>query len=384
MSNINKTLKVVTIAYAVLLSVVAILGIFDAVTFLSLGLSELFKTTITNIGESFSFSNAPYYGIVFIAITLIYSFVSVIWIYYIVKKKSFDSILLCVLSFLSLIVLIPFVANFGDLYPTRLFDGEIFVFLLFLMVIGVFALSLSIYAFDFFRLLNRKIEANQEENAKSETVILEEDTYSEHSGIKEEYAGNSVNNTNVIINNYGDSSESVNVVDLITAANQPSLKRRTTTKTTNSTHRFQTTSGVTADRNPTQTFQEKMREVNNDVRSAYNEVKTELLRCGLKSRVTSSCDTFRLNKTVYAKVTITGQSLKIYLALDPNNYSNTGIQVTTTPKETYKDVPAVFKMQDKGQMGKAIILIKDLAVTYRLVRDETIQIQNYAQEIINL
>ncbi|MCR5490796.1 MAG: hypothetical protein K6F32_01555 [Bacilli bacterium] len=108
-------------------------------------------------------------------------------------------------------------------------------------------------------------------------------------------------------------------------------------------------------------FPTRMIEAEDEMRANYNELKSELLAYGVKSRVSNSGDTFRLHKVTFVKITIAGKSLKLYFALDPKDYENTTLPIQdVSHKNIYKDIPLVFKVKSELSMRRAKQLINDV------------------------
>ena len=108
-------------------------------------------------------------------------------------------------------------------------------------------------------------------------------------------------------------------------------------------------------------FEERMVSAEKEMQENYNELKNEALSWGLKSRVSSSGDTFRLHRKTYLKITIAGKSLKLYFALDPNEYADTKLPIQDAGhKGIYEEIPMVFKVKSGLSMRRAKDLIRDV------------------------
>lgn len=108
-------------------------------------------------------------------------------------------------------------------------------------------------------------------------------------------------------------------------------------------------------------FPTRMVEADDEMRANYNELKSDILAYGVKSRVSNSGDTFRLHKVTFVKITIAGKSLKLYFALDPKDYKNTSLPIQdASHKNIYKDIPLVFKVKSELSMRRAKQLISDV------------------------
>ena len=131
---------------------------------------------------------------------------------------------------------------------------------------------------------------------------------------------------------------------------------------------------------PFSTRIENMRE---DMRANFNELKADILSYGVKSRVSNSGDTFRLHTKTYVKMTIAGNSLKLYFALDPNDYKDSTLPISdASSKAIYKETPLVFKVKSPLSVRRAKSLIADAMAKDGLVQKEIVN-KDYIQEIID-
>ena len=131
---------------------------------------------------------------------------------------------------------------------------------------------------------------------------------------------------------------------------------------------------------PFSTRIENMRE---DMRVNFNELKADILSYGVKSRVSNSGDTFRLHTKTYVKMTIAGNSLKLYFALDPNDYKDSTLPISdASSKAIYKETPLVFKVKSPLSVRRAKSLIADAMAKDGLVQKEIVN-KDYIQEIID-
>ena len=106
-------------------------------------------------------------------------------------------------------------------------------------------------------------------------------------------------------------------------------------------------------------FEERMLSADKDMQANYNTIKNEILSYGVKSRVSSSGDTFRLHRKTYVKLTIAGKSLKMYFALNPDDYKDSTIPVQDAGnKAIYAEIPLVFKVKSDLSMKRCKELIQ--------------------------
>lgn len=118
-------------------------------------------------------------------------------------------------------------------------------------------------------------------------------------------------------------------------------------------------------------FMDRIKTVDQELKDLYNELKSEIMSYGVKSRVAAGGDTFRLHTKTYVKMTIAGKSMKLYLALNPKDYKGTTYPFQdVSHKNMYKEIPFVFKVKSPLSVQRAKTLIADTMAKDRLVKGE--------------
>ena len=108
-------------------------------------------------------------------------------------------------------------------------------------------------------------------------------------------------------------------------------------------------------------FTERMLSADKEMQNNYNELKNEILSYGVNSRVSNSGDTFRLHRKTYIKITIAGLSLKLYFALNPDDYKDSTLPIQNAGhKGIYEEIPLVFKVKSGLSMRRCKQLIQDV------------------------
>ena len=108
-------------------------------------------------------------------------------------------------------------------------------------------------------------------------------------------------------------------------------------------------------------FYTRMAEAHPSLSAQYDELKNYILAYKVKSRLSNTGDTFRLHKEEFAKITIAGKALKLYIALDPKNYQDSTIPIDdVSDKKMYRDMPAMIKIKSNLSVKRAKQLIDDL------------------------
>ena len=129
-------------------------------------------------------------------------------------------------------------------------------------------------------------------------------------------------------------------------------------------------------------FVNRFLEMDEDTKANYNALKSETLAYGVKSRFSSSGDSFRLHRKTYVKISVAGKGLKVYLALDPNDYADSPIPVKDVGhKNVYKDIPVAFRVKSPLSLKRCKKLIEDAMAKDGLVKGEVVE-HDWAADII--
>ena len=127
-------------------------------------------------------------------------------------------------------------------------------------------------------------------------------------------------------------------------------------------------------------FQARLAQADDFLRNAYNELKSEVLSYGIKSRVSSTGDTFRLHKKEYVKMVVAGKYLKLFLALNPEDYKDTTYPFEDASKlGTRQKTPFVFKIKSGLSVRRAKVLIGDAAKKDGLEQGEVVPKDHFAE-----
>ncbi len=118
-------------------------------------------------------------------------------------------------------------------------------------------------------------------------------------------------------------------------------------------------------------FHERMAKADPMILAHYDELKNYILSYQVKSRISNTGDMFRLHKEEFVKITIAGKSLKLYLALNPEDYKDSPIPVDdASDKKIYKQIPLVFKVKSDLSLKRAKKLVDDLMAKKSLLQKE--------------
>lgn len=130
-------------------------------------------------------------------------------------------------------------------------------------------------------------------------------------------------------------------------------------------------------------FEKRIVSADKVMKDHFNELKSEILSYGVKSRVSNSGDTFRLHTVTFVKITIAGKSLKLYLALNPKDYKDSTLPIADASKKAiYKEIPLVFKVKSELSVRRAKQLIAEAMAKGGLKQGEVVA-HDWVKEIKN-
>lgn len=106
-------------------------------------------------------------------------------------------------------------------------------------------------------------------------------------------------------------------------------------------------------------FKAKVIQSSDDVKRYYSELKNELLSYkGMKARLSWDKESFNIGRKYYARMSIKGKTLMLYLALDPNEYLDTKYLVEDSSEVAkYEDVPTLYRIKGERRLKYAKELI---------------------------
>lgn len=129
-------------------------------------------------------------------------------------------------------------------------------------------------------------------------------------------------------------------------------------------------------------FQTRIHAAEPELKAHFNELKSDILAYGVKSRISNSGDTFRLHTKTYVKITIAGKALKLYFALDPKDYADSKMPLAdVSHKGIYKEIPLVFKVKSELSLRRAKQLIADAMAKDNLIQGK-VEEHDWVKEII--
>ena len=134
-----------------------------------------------------------------------------------------------------------------------------------------------------------------------------------------------------------------------------------------------------------QHFVDKMHLAPDDIKAVYNEIRNEIMSYkDVKGRCSSACDTFRLNGDIIAKFLLIGKTMKLYLALNPDDANlpqNIYHQKDERKKKAYKETPFMVKLQSPLSVRKAVKLIDYMFEKLDVVKNKKYVEVDYANTL---
>lgn len=119
-------------------------------------------------------------------------------------------------------------------------------------------------------------------------------------------------------------------------------------------------------------FFDRMLRADLDTKVNYNEIKNELLSYGIKARMSKTGEVFRLHTRKYAKIFLVGKTLKVYLALDPEDYKDKPFPVEDVSyRPSCAEIPLLFKVRSGLSVRRCKELIKDTMERGGIIQKES-------------
>lgn len=108
-------------------------------------------------------------------------------------------------------------------------------------------------------------------------------------------------------------------------------------------------------------FIAKIIQSDDKLKTYYGEIRNELMRYKVKTRVSWKYETFKTGRKLLAKISVRGKTLSLYLALDPAAYADTKYKIDDVSSVAKNaDVPTLYKIKNDRRCKYAKELIADL------------------------
>ena len=118
-------------------------------------------------------------------------------------------------------------------------------------------------------------------------------------------------------------------------------------------------------------FTAKLIQSSDEVKGWYATLKNALLSYKkTKSRISWHTDSINCGRIKLAKFAIRGKTLRLYLALNPEDYAETKYKVEYGEGKRYEAVPCMYRIKNSRRVKYALELIAALAEKYGLILTE--------------
>ena len=372
METLKKLKERLLVITGIVLLLTILFMIFDALTGWTITKSNVFTEQLFYMGNAFGFSSIAISLLIY-ALLIASALVVIATSFLYIKAKKKLPIVDGIMFALTMVILIIGLANFVPQYSDSLLNGNLTTFFIIILMISGTALFVPI-TYTNIRLV---LYANKSEIIEEP---IDEYRYIEAEEVVTEQA-TPVGNT-VIINNYNTNGTGAPEVNIDVGAGTRTTKtQRTRLEVT--TRVYRRPGAETVQDLPEDYFIRKLYESSDDVKKVYNHLKHELISYGLKSSLSRTGEVFRSSKTVYAKITITGNHIKIYYALDPKEYVNDHSPYAVSNVGGYKDIPVLFKLNSMVQFSKAQILVEEMGRKNGFIKERIVITDYYSETIRN-
>ncbi|HKL93789.1 MAG TPA: hypothetical protein VJZ69_00715 [Clostridia bacterium] len=128
----------------------------------------------------------------------------------------------------------------------------------------------------------------------------------------------------------------------------------------------------------------KLKFASDDIKEFYNKIKNEIMSYkGVKTRMSNVSENFRKKRELIAKITLAGDNLKVFLALDLNDYpQNIYHQKDMSKMDLYLFVPFMLKIKTRLGVRKACFLVSEVMKKFGLVKNPKYTEQDFIADLI--
>ena len=117
-------------------------------------------------------------------------------------------------------------------------------------------------------------------------------------------------------------------------------------------------------------FETRLKNADFDLRHKYYDLRDHIKSYGLNNRLSIPGDTFSAHRKRYVFMTINGKHLRVYFAVNPDEYKDTPIPVERTETKKYEDLPLQFKVRSDLSFRRAIKIIDDMLTKEGYTRED--------------
>ncbi|MDE6189025.1 MAG: uL15 family ribosomal protein, partial [Clostridia bacterium] len=133
---------------------------------------------------------------------------------------------------------------------------------------------------------------------------------------------------------------------------------------------------------PKYTYPVKLKLSNDTVKGFYTDLKNEFLSYGIKSRISKTKENFNFSRDNIARLCIRGKTMKLYIALDPNELDNSYFHHKDAgEKKTYAEIPTMVRIKSRKSVAKSKELIAMLAEKLELKKKRRFQPKDFSEDL---
>ena len=123
--------------------------------------------------------------------------------------------------------------------------------------------------------------------------------------------------------------------------------------------------------------------LDDEKKQRYNDIRNELQSYKkVSERFSSKGDSYRFHRELIAKMTISGKTLRLHLALNPEGFEGTKYSYQDlSAKKNYMYTPMTIKLRSKRSVKQALELIGMLAETFGLEKNSRYKEKDYISEL---
>ena len=123
--------------------------------------------------------------------------------------------------------------------------------------------------------------------------------------------------------------------------------------------------------------------LDDEKKQRYNDIRNELQSYKkVSERFSSKVDSYRYHRELIAKMTISGKTLRLHLALNPDDFEGTKYSYQDlSAKKKYMYTPMTIKLRSKRSVKHAIELIGMLAQAFGLEKNSRYKEKDYMSEL---
>ena len=90
-----------------------------------------------------------------------------------------------------------------------------------------------------------------------------------------------------------------------------------------------------------------------------------------------------MHTITYAQIQISGKNIKVYFALDPNNYIDSTYPIKdVSSQKVFTETPSAFKVSSGLSIRRAKELIEQVCEKHGVIQEEIPEILNYSADAI--